>query len=574
MDKPREQLPDSPAGKPAERRRWWHSVLPNRPTGRMTGTDQFDNEADMTLLALASNEAKAAAPPKSPEPVFSGKRLAILLMLGAIVSKMLGLVREISMAHMFGTSITADAFRAAITGVLMPLALLQNETVPTVFIPMHRDWQARGDAPRRFAALAITLTLIGTLIMGAVLLLGSYWITAFVGGFSPEGQELTRSFLTIMSLAMPGSVMLNALSAGEIALGRSRLTTIRAGLLNISIIGGLLVVFFTGWLMALPIAFMLAFDGLAIWGVYKLTQEGDLSFRGLRWADLIEAQKEFWVRVRPLLAMPIAEQANIWIERLTASRLAVGAVASLDYARTITDSAVLFISQPLGLVLLATPPDADPAERMERLSRPLLAAGLPASVWLGLFGPEVVTLLFSRGAFNESAIELTGQALRGISIGLWAVTLGWVLLRMVNSAGQNAKATVILLIGYAVNILSNFVLYEMPMMKGYGPFIIGLGESLRGTILLFGAAIALACGKRLLKLILLALPATVLMFGLGWWIDTAITALIPKLLASGLACLASILLGFQMLGPEIPRALFRRIRTKFNQISRKSDFKI
>ena len=78
----------------------------------------------------------------------------------------------------------------------------------------------------------------------------------------------------------------------------------------------------------------------------------------------------------------------------------------------------------------------------------------------------------------------------------------------------------------------------------------------------------------LARSILLALPATVLMFGLGWWIDTAITALIPKLLASGLACLASILLGFQMLGPEIPRALFRRIRTKFNQISRKSDFKI
>ncbi|OYU50590.1 MAG: virulence factor MviN [Rhizobiales bacterium PAR1] len=573
MDKPPEPPPGSTDGKPTGLRRWWHALLPNRPTGRMTGTDELDNEADVTLLALASNEAKAAAPAKAPDPVFSGRRLAILLMLGAVVSKMLGLVREISMAHMFGTSITADAFRAAITGVLMPLALLQNETVPTVFIPMHRDWQARGDAPRRFAALAITLTLIGTLIMGCVLMLGSYWITAFVGGFTQEGQELTRSFITIMALAMPGSVMLNALSAGEIALGRSRLTTIRASLLNIAIIGGLLVVFFTGWLMALPVAFMLAFDGLAIWGVYKLTREGDLSFKGLTWADLMAAQKEFWVRVRPLLAMPIAEQANIWIERLTASRLAVGAVASLDYARTITDSAVLFISQPLGLVLLATPPDADPAERMERLSRPLLAAGLPASVWLGLFGPEVVTMLFSRGAFNETAIELTGQALLGISLGLWAVTLGWVLLRMVNSAGQNARATMILLMGYAVNILSNFVLYELPAAKGYGPFIIGVGESLRGGILLIGAAMALGCGMRLLKLIGLALPATVLMLGLGWWIDTAILALWPKLALSGLTCVASILVGFQILDPEVLRAAFSRIRGKFNQIFRKSTAK-
>jgi putative peptidoglycan lipid II flippase len=565
MDKPCDPPPDDRAGMRGRLWRWWRGLLPDRPTGRMTRTEEFDTEADMTLLAL---EAGQAPPPRAPEPAFSGRRLALLLMLGAMMSKMLGLVREITMAHMFGASVTADAFRAAITGVLMPLVLLQNETVPTVFIPMHRDWQARGNAPRRFAALTIMLTLIGTLIMGVVLLLGSVWVSAFVGGFSPEGQELTRSFITIMALAMPGSVMLNSLSAGEIALGYSRLTTIRASLVNIAIIGGLVVVFFTGNLMALPVSFMLAFDGLAIWGVITLTREGALCFRGLRPADLIEVVHEFWQRVRPLLAMPLAEQANVWIERLTASRLAVGAVSSLDYARTITESAVLFISQPLGLVLLATPPDARPAERMEKLSRPLLAAGLPASVWLGLFGHDVATLLFSRGAFNETAVELTGQALSGIAMGLWAVMLGWVLLRMVNSAGHNARATIVLLVGYAVNILSNLVFYQLPAAKEYGPFIIGIGESMRGAILLIGAAMALGCAMRLLRLIGLALPAAALMLLLGLWVEATIPALLPRLLLSGLACCAAILLGLMMLGPEITVKSLRHVKARIHQILR------
>ena len=33
---------------------------------------------------------------------------------------------------------------------------------------------------------------------------------------------------------------------------------------------------------------------------------------------------------------------------------------------------------------------------------------------------------------------LTSQALRGIAVGLWAATLGWILMRILNGAGRNA----------------------------------------------------------------------------------------------------------------------------------------
>eukprot|EP01037_Dinobryon_pediforme_P015535 gene15535-15682_t len=536
-------------------------MLPNRPTGHVSAADDNADEADMAVLLLMP-EAEAVAGDTPVKPFSgpkSGRHLAILLMLGAILSKGLGFVREISMAHVFGASLIADGFRAAITGTMLPLALLQNESVPTILIPLHRGWQDSGNAPRRFAALTIALTLVGLLIALVVLVLGKLWVGAIVGGFSPEGQAITLDFLQIMALGMPASVMINVLAAGEIALGRSRLTTIRASLLNISVIFGIAVLLLTHWLNALAWAFALAFNGLGFWGVVSLTRDGSLNFRGLRLADVRVAALEFWCKLRPLLAVPVADQGNVWIERVLASRFAIGTVASLDYARTITESAVLFISQPLGLVLLSSAPTSDFGARMEALARPLLAVALPGSICLGIFAPDVARLVFSRGAFNEIAVQLTGEAMRGISFGLWATTLGWVLLRMLNSVGRNTTAALILVAAYLANLLMNLLLANIAAIHAFGPLLLGIGEATRGFVLLGATVLVMGCGMRMLKLLSLSVFPAVLMVLSGWYIDAFFTGTLTRLLVAALACVVVIIVGSFVLVPDMCRRIADQI---------------
>ena len=552
-----------PAQRPKSRRwlQWVRRFLPDRPVGHVLAADDNADEADTAVLLLMphadpgldSKPGKFAPVPKS------GRHLAVLLMLGAIFSKGLGFVREISMAHVFGASLIADGFRAAITGTMLPLALLQNESVPTILIPLHRGWQESGDAPRRFAALTVALTLLGLLIALVVLGLGKLWVGAIVGGFSPEGQAITLDFLQIMALGMPASVMINVLAAGEIALGRSRLTTIRASLLNISVIFGIVVLLLTHWLNALAWSFALAFNGLGVWGIVSLMRDGSLNFRDLRLADIGAAAREFWLRLRPLLAVPVADQANVWIERILASRFAIGTVASLDYARTITESAVLFISQPLGLVLLSSAPTSDFGARMEALARPLLAVALPGSICLGIFAPDVARLVFSRGAFNETAVLLTGEAMRGIAFGLWATTLGWVLLRMLNSVGRNTTAALILMAAYLANLLMNLLLANIGFIHRYGPLLLGLGEATRGFVLLGATVLVMGCGRRMLKLLSLAAVPAGLMALSGWYIDTMFTGTLTRLLIAGFACLIVIILGFFVLVPDLCRSGLKKI---------------
>lgn len=492
----------------------------------------------------------------------ASRRLIAVLMGGALLSKILGFARELLMAQVLGASLVADGFRGALTAILLPLVFLQNESVPAILIPTQRDAQIRGDGPQRLAALTIALTSVAIVLMLAVLSAGSWWVDAVVGGFVPEGRALTLDFVRIMALGMPASVALNCLAAGEIALGRSRLTNLRAALLNLCIMLGLVLLVLTHRVDVLAWAFTLAFNGLATWGIWALWREGHLSFAGARPALVLDAGLDFLRRLRPLLALPFAEQLNVWVERVMASRIATGTVASLDYARTLTESAILLVSQPVGLGVLSSHPATDERARVEALAAPVLALALPASMYLVVFAPDIVRLVFFRGAFTEHGVLLTSQALRGIAVGLWASTLGWILLRMLNSTGRNARVAVILVMAYGANIAVNLATSGLQQSSGAGPLILGLGEAVRALVLLGGTVLAFECRRRLSGLILIACGPAAVMAGLGWMIHEEIDGMLQRLFAGGIVCLATIALAAAVLMPTTCRAVFTRIRNR------------
>ena len=456
-------------------------------------------------------------------------RLAGSLISGALVGKLLGFAREIEMAKLLGASIVADSFRGALTAVLLPTAPLQSDMLPSVVIPLHRGWQEQGDPAARSAALAIVLTAFAALVAAAVYGLAAPWVGVLVSGFDADAQALTIQFVRVMSLAIPASVLSAVLSAVEIAVGTSRIAAIRASVQNLALMGGIAILAFAGQPLAVPWSFVIAFNLVALYGTATLWREGTLTVRGLRWPLLAEAAAVFVRRFRPLLAIPGAEQANILLERLLASGVGIGAVASLDYARTLTESTFYLISLPIGYVVLtraARVGQTDPAE-VERISRRLLALGLPASVFIAVFATDLVRVVFARGAFDDHAVAMTAGALRGISVGLWASMLGWVLVRVVNAAGRNGAAAIIVVAAYAANAAVNFV--GVPLL---GTFGLGLGEAARGLVLLGGTTIALASGALMLRCLARAAAGAVALALAGVAICTLVDGSVARLAIS------------------------------------------
>ncbi len=484
-------------------------------------------------------------------------RLVGKLMGGALLGKLLGFAREIEMARLLGTNIVADSFRGALTAVLLPIAPLQGDLVPSVMIPLHRVWSEQGRAAEMFACLAALFALVATALAAVVYWFAAPWVGVLVGGFVPEARELTVRLTQVMALAMPASVVAACLSSVEISVGRSRVTALRASVQNVGIMLGILLMALTGEPLWIAWGFVAAFNVIALYGGWSLSRVGALALGRIRPRGMREAGGIFFGRVRPLLAVPLADQGNYLLERFLASSSVTGTLAALDYARTLTESALFLVSQPIGFVVLTKETgEADTVRaRVEAISGPMLALAIPASVFLAVFAADIVRLVFERGAFGEEAVALTAGALRGIAVGLWAATLGWVLIRLVNAAGRNGAAAAVLGTAYAANALLNLLV--APRLGSLG---LGLGEAVRGLVLLGGTAWVLGCGGLLLRKLALMLPAAALLVAAGLWIVAGFAAPLSRLGVAAPVFALGVVLWFAVYLPDHARRGVRLLR--------------
>src|SRR5690606_28364857 len=95
------------------------------------------------------------------------------------------------------------------------------------------------------------------------------------------------------------------------------------------------------------------------------------------------------VALVPGLALVALEQAHVVVERVVASRLAEGSIASLDYARFLVETPMVTIGLGMAQVMLPTLSDLNAGadrERFRRASRTYLLSALwgvfPIALWL------------------------------------------------------------------------------------------------------------------------------------------------------------------------------------------------
>jgi putative peptidoglycan lipid II flippase len=361
-----------------------------------------------------------------------------------------------------------------------------------------------------------------------------------------------------MALWMPGAVVVECLAAAEIALGKSRIAALRSAVLNICVICGILVFVQVGTLVAIPSLFALSFNALAAWGCWLLAREGALDLFGLNADRVKQAAVDFIRRLRPFISLPIFQQGNSWVERLVASGLAVGTLSSLEYARTITDTLALLITHPVGMALLHRGPGKDRHSSTTAVAGSILSITLPICVFLIAFAPDIVRIVFSRGAFDEIAVSLTSDAMRGICVGLWAATLGMILLRYLNNDGRNRAAALLLVSSFAGAMIFNLLCSLSTTTYFQHAFLLGCAESLRGIVVLSGVAYLLACHRQILRMLGISAGPVLAMIALCAVLVQYCASELGRLTLGGISCVAAMLSIAYLLMPAQIIALFAR----------------
>ncbi|HSQ06165.1 MAG TPA: murein biosynthesis integral membrane protein MurJ [Chromatiaceae bacterium] len=387
-----------------------------------------------------------------------------------LISRILGFVRDLVVARIFGADAATDAFFVAFRIPNLMRRLFAEGAFSLAFVPVLSEYRAKR-APaelRRFlddtaGTLGLALLLITVLgILGAPLL-----VLAFAPGFADDpGQRVLAADMLRLTFPYVLFISLTALAGGILnTFGRFGVPAFTPVLLNLVLIACAL------WLaphMERPIV-ALAW-GVLIAGVVQLAfQVPFLARLGLlprpRFNPRDPGVRRMLGLIGPSLLGVSVAQINMLLSTLLASFLAAGSISWLYYADRLMEFPLGVLGVAMGTVMLPKLSREHVGQSSEAFSRTLdwalrwvLLLGLPAALGLALLaGPLFVTLFYS-DAFGITDVHMAGQALTAYGFGVLGF-LGVMVLAPGYYARQQTRAPVrIALVSMLVNLILSLAL--------------------------------------------------------------------------------------------------------------------
>lgn len=408
-----------------------------------------------------------------------------------LVSRVLGLVRDVVLARSFGASAATDAFFVAFKIPNFLRRLFAEGSFSLAFVPVLAEVRERGDraemkslidaAAGSLLAVLLVLTGLGIFAAPAV-------IRVFSPGFADDPAQLALSadLLRITFPYLP-LIAMTALAGGILnTLGRFALPALTPALLNICLIAAALL--FTK-------NFEEPVTALA-WGVFaagvlqllvQLPALARLGVLPIPWPDFRHPGVKRILRLMlPTLFGSSVAQINLLLDVLIASLLFEASISWLYFGDRLMEFPLGLFGAALSVVILPTlasqharaTPDAFRSTLTWAVRWGVLI-GVPAATGLAVLAEPIATTLFHYGAFSAMDVRMTALALLAYCLGLPAF-IGVKILAPAFYSRQNTRTPVqIGIIALVVNMVLNilFVLTIIAWLSG-GDFGAGLFATL------------------------------------------------------------------------------------------------
>ncbi|MFG3701483.1 lipid II flippase MurJ [Micromonospora sp. NPDC047620] len=479
-------------------------------------------------------------------------RVFFRLVLGGIAGKILGLLREVLLAALFGAGRVVAANRIALTATLIPINFFTADALSAGFLPLYVQY--RQERPAMAQALYRTVHLLLTafsLALVVALLFGrDMWVGLLGPGLDPGTADIAATMLGIAALGVPFYVLYNLYTLVGLANDDVRLINLRPSCQSIGLIGATVIAYLTGHVSVLAWGFTVPYVVLWCWGAYWIRRQGYLregDEHGFQQPDRAAAKVAlgmFWRRLRPLLLIPVILQGSIAVERAVGSLLGVEVVAATEYARFVVDSCMALLAAPLGLAGLASfaKMKADEVgDGLRRMIPPVILVAIPLALILSVNSRGIVTLLYARGQFDDRAVDISSVMLLGFALGIWAQVLGYTFVKVLNARGANFQVAIVMAISFGVPIGINLLMY-----RHWGAFTLGAASSVGGLLMFIASAAWLRVLGFSTRLLAIALPGAAAAAAVGYLLSG------PGLLRLAASC-AAILLVWALYVAAVPQ---------------------
>jgi mannose-1-phosphate guanylyltransferase/mannose-6-phosphate isomerase/murein biosynthesis integral membrane protein MurJ len=411
----------------------------------------------------------------------SAAKTALALTLISAASKVLGLLRESTLASYFGASAQTDAYKLAY-GIPFLLLAMITTSIATTFIPVYTGYVKNKTKEQSiyFVNNITNLVAIASLVLtGLGMAFSPFLIKLMAPGFKTDTLSLATE-LTVIMLPALIFIALSNLSNGFLQTNGS---FIPAALMwipyNVIIITSIVLfshksikIVAAGSFLATASMFAVQIPSMLKAG-YRFKPVLDFREEGLR---------KVLILILPILVSSIFDQVYILIDRMLASGFNAGSLSSLDFADKVNNLVynILIIS----VVTVIYPGMASISDNtqkfvqmVERGIRVVLLISIPAMTCLFILKTPVVNILFERGAFNTENTYITSAALGYFSLGITGMGMRETLNRAFYSAKDTRTPMINGITAICINIALNFLFAKFLGVGG-----LALSASVTATI--------------------------------------------------------------------------------------------
>lgn len=353
---------------------------------------------------------------------------ATLVLVGAaILCRTITLLTQMVIAQEFGVSMFSDAYFAMeqVPELFLSLVALG---ISSVFIPMFTEYritQGEDEAVRFISSFFFLSTIISLFFAVLTMACSPHFVRALAPGFYGPVRQIAITLLRIMAISV---IFLgpNAVIRGLLHSHRQFIVPEFARVIYNSILLGVawtLIGRYGVFVLAWGIAFAsliwmtIQFIGVAREGVFKLAFVFDHIIAKRAAKQLI-----------PYVIAICGIQVIFLLDRVVASALSEGSIATLNYASRIILLPVGIFALPLRTALYPTLSGLAVKSQLQKLAettlsglKVLLFIVIPACVGLTVLSVPLTTLVFERGAFDHLATLATSEALIFYAAGVPAI---------------------------------------------------------------------------------------------------------------------------------------------------------
>lgn len=366
-----------------------------------------------------------------------------------MISRILGFLRDMLFARLFGADSGTDAFFVAFKIPNFLRRLFAEGAFSQAFVPVLSDYKEQGGKQalksfidRTAGTLAIVLLLVSLLGMLAAPVI----IMVFAPGFAWEGDQYEMA-VQMLRITFPYLffISLTAFSGGILnTYGKFAIPAFTPVFLNICLISA--AIWFAP-LLPEPV-FALAF-GVFVAGAVQLLFQFPALIR-LRLMPRLQfgfndpGVKRIMKLMLPAIFGVSVTQINLLLDTLIASFLQSGSVSWLYYSDRLVEFPLGVFGIALATVILPRLSKNHAADDPIAFSAALdwglklvLLIGLPAAMGLFTLAEPIIATLFQYDSFSQQDVVMSGRSLMAYALGL----LGFILVKILIPGFSSRKDT-------------------------------------------------------------------------------------------------------------------------------------